>query len=217
MTLSDSSYRALKRLQVATGASPIGLFLLLHLWTNGHALQGAAAFNREVGRIGRLPHLPLIETLLVALPIAVHIGLGLTLARTAQAAEDGRGFPAPWMLVAQRVTGFFLVVYLVFHVWSLRLSPARIAGAPDLFALTAKQLAEPGWFAFQSMGVAAAAFHFGNGLVATAGPWGLNLPPRARRIVAGLGAAAFAGLTLAGIGALFAFSNPAMRWLERAR
>ncbi len=217
MTVSDATYRTLKRLQVATGVLPIGLFLLLHLFTNGHALQGPESFNEAVAGIGRIPALPWLEALGIALPMLAHIALGLVLAQTAQAAEDVRGFPAPWMQAAQRGSGFFLVVYVVFHVWSTRLSPARLGGETDLFRLMAKQLGEPGWLLFHALGVTAAAFHFGNGLTGCAGPWGLDLGPRAERRAARLGFAAFVALALFGLNALLAFVHPSLRWLAGAR
>lgn len=214
MPISDRTYSTLKRIQILTGALPVGLFLLLHLYTNGHAIQGATAFNRYVQRLWKLPFVPALELAGIAAPLAAHVALGILVGRTAQAAEDARGFPAHWMMVAQRVTGFVLVVYVVFHVWSTRLSPARLGGETDLFGLMSRQLAAPGWLAFHILGVIAAAHHFGNGLAAVAGPWGLDLGPAARRRAARTGVAAFVLLSLFGVNALLAFVHPAWRWLE---
>jgi succinate dehydrogenase / fumarate reductase cytochrome b subunit len=217
MTVSDSTYRTLKRLQLATGVVPIGLFLLLHLLTNGQAIEGPGAFNGAVARIWRIPHLPLLETLAIVLPLLAHIGIGLAVATAGQAAEDTRGFPAPWMQPAQRATGLFLVVYVVFHVWSTRLSPARLGGATDLFLIMAKQLAQPGWMMFQMMGVIAAAVHFGSGLVACAGPWGLALGTRGTRVASRAGVALAIAISLVGVNALLAFLHPSLRWLAPSR
>lgn len=213
MTVTDATYRTLKRLQLATGVLPLGLFLLLHLFTNGHAIEGPGAFNDAVARIWRIPFLPLLEALAIVLPLFAHIGIGIAVAMTGQAAEDTRGFPAPWMQAAQRATGLLLVVYVVFHVWSTRLSPARLGGAADLFLLMAKQLGQPGWLMFQLMGVIAAAVHFGNGLVACAGPWGLALGARGTRIASRTGIALAIVISLVGVNALLAFLHPSLRWL----
>ncbi|MGH7730165.1 MAG: hypothetical protein ACRENJ_02845 [Candidatus Eiseniibacteriota bacterium] len=214
MALSDRSYARLKRLQIWTGVLPVGLFLLSHLVTNARAIAGAEVFDRAAAQIWRIPYLVAIELVAIALPMVLHVVLGVTLALTPQAASDARGYPRPWMLVAQRATGFFLVVYVVFHVSATRLSLARLRGTQELFDLMARQLENPAVFAFHAAGVVAAAFHFGNGLVGLAGPWGLDAGPRVRSAAARLGFAAFVVLSLVGLHALLAFVHSAFRWLE---
>ncbi len=217
MQVSDRAYSRLKRLQIWTGALPVGLFLLSHLATNARAVAGAEGFDRAAEQIGRIPHLGAIELVAIALPMLLHVVLGIALATTAQAAEDQQGYPRPRMLLAQRASGFFLVIYVVFHVWSTRLSPDRLPDGRDLFALMARQLAHPGVLAFHAAGVLAAAFHFGNGVVGLAGPWGLNAGTRGRAFAGRVGLAAFIVLSLVGLQALLAFVIPALRWLEPHR
>ena len=214
MRVSDRGYATLKRVQIWTGVVPVGLFLVSHLATNSRALAGAAAFDRAAAAIGRIPGLMAIELAAIALPMLLHVALGVALGTTAQAAEDARGYPRPWMLVAQRATGFFLVVYVVFHVWATRLAPDRLAGGAGLFDLMARRLSNPGVLAFHMAGVLTAAYHLGNGLVALAGPWGLDAGERGSRLAARAGLAAATLLSLAGLLALLAFVNPAFRWFE---
>jgi len=214
MRVSDHAYRQLKRLQIWTGVIPVGLFLVSHLSTNARAIAGAAVFDRAAEQIAGIPGLQAIEVIAIALPMLVHVGLGVALSTSAQAAGDTRGYARPAMLLAQRASGFFLVVYVVFHVWATRLSPDRLPGGRDLFALMARQLEHPAVLAFHVAGVLSAAFHFGNGLVGLAGPWGLDAGPRGRALAARLGTVAFVVLALVGLGALLAFVNPTFRWLE---
>jgi succinate dehydrogenase cytochrome b subunit len=214
MQVSNRAYAGLKRIQVWTGALPVGLFLLSHLATNARVVAGADAFDRTAEQIGGIPHLAAIEILAIALPMALHVILGIALATTAQAAEDRLGYARPRMLLAQRASGFFLVIYVVFHVWGTRLSPDRHPGGRGLFLLMNDRLSQPGWLAFHAAGVIAAAFHFGNGLVGLAGPWGLNAGERQRVLVGRAGLAAFVLLSLVGLQALLAFVVPGLRWLE---
>jgi succinate dehydrogenase / fumarate reductase cytochrome b subunit len=214
MRVSDRTYSSLKRVQIWTGVVPVGLFLLSHLATNARALAGATVFDRAAEAIGRIPGLMVIEVVAIALPMLLHVGLGVALGTTAQAAGDERGYPRPWMLLAQRASGFYLVVYVVFHVWSTRLSPDRLPGGADLFDLMARRLEHPGVLAYHLAGVLAAAYHLGNGLVALAGPWGLNVGDRGRVFAARAGFATFIVLSLVGMLALLAFVSPAFRWLE---
>lgn len=213
MPLSDSRYARRKRLQIWTGVIPVGLFLLSHLVTNARAIAGAEAFDRAAHAIWRIPGLVAIEVGLIALPMLLHVALGIVLGLAPQAVGDDGGYPRPWMKLAQRATGFFLVVYVVFHVSATRLSVARLTGEQHLFDLMARQLSHPGMLAFHALGVMAAAFHFGNGLIGLAGPWGLNLGPRGRSVAGRVGVVASIGLTLLGLHALLAFVHPAFRWL----
>lgn len=214
MRVSDRGYATLKRWQIWTGVVPVGLFLLSHLLTNARAIAGGAAFDRTAEAIGRIPGLTFLEVAAIAVPMLAHVGLGVALGTTAQAALDDRGYPRPWMLLAQRISGFYLVVYVLFHVWATRLSPERMAGGADLFALMERRLAHPGVLGLHLAGVLAAAYHFGNGLVGLAGPWGLGAGPAGRAFAARAGWAAFVVLSLIGMIALLAFVSPAFRWLE---
>jgi succinate dehydrogenase / fumarate reductase cytochrome b subunit len=214
MRVSDRGYASLKRLQIWTGVLPVGLFLLSHLATNARAIAGGAAFDRTAEALGRVPGLALIELAAIALPMLAHVVLGVLLATTAQAALDERGYPSPWMLWTQRASGFYLVVYVLFHVWGTRLAPERLAAGADLFDLMSRRLSDPGVLAFHMLGVLAAAYHLGNGMVALAGPWGLNAEARGRALAARAGWAAFVVLSLVGMAALLAFVSPAFRWLE---
>jgi succinate dehydrogenase cytochrome b subunit len=214
MPLTDRSYARLKRLQIWTGVLPVGLFLLSHLATNARAIAGAEAFDRGAAQIWRIPNLVAIEVVAIALPMLLHVALGIMLGLAPQAAGDTVGYAQPWRLVAQRASGFFLFVYVVFHVSATRLSVARLRGAQDLFDLMARQLEHPGVLAFHAAGVLAAAFHFGNGLTALAGPWGWNAGPNGRALAARLGVASFVVLSLVGLLALLAFVHPSFRWLE---
>jgi succinate dehydrogenase / fumarate reductase cytochrome b subunit len=214
MQISDRDYARLKRLQIWTGVLPVGLFLISHLSTNARAIAGIQAFDRGAAWIGRLPGIAAFEVVAIALPMLLHVGLGAALATSAQAALDTRGYPRPALLIAQRASGIYLVAYVMFHVWATRLSPDRLAGGRDLFALMARQLEQPVVLTWHVLGVLAAAFHFGNGLTALAGPWGLNAGPRGRAVAARAGWIAAIVLAVAGLAALLAFVDPAFRWLE---
>jgi len=213
MPRSDASYLRLKRLQIWTGALPVGLFLISHLLTNVRAIAGAEVFDRAAHALWRIPGLVAIEVGLIALPMLLHVGLGVVLGLSPQAVDDARAYPRAWMLLAQRASGFFLVIYVVLHVSATRLSVARLSGNPDLFAITAKALANPGVLAFHAAGVVAAAYHFGNGLVALAGPWGLNAGARGQALAGRIGLGAAIALSLIGLVALFAFVSPSFRFL----
>src|SRR5206468_10355648 len=124
MPRSDASYLRLKRLQIWTGALPVGLFLISHLLTNVRAIAGAEVFDRAAHALWRIPGLVAIEVGLITLPMLLHVGLGVVLGLSPQAVDDARAYPRAWMLLAQRASGFFLVIYVVLHVSATRLSVA---------------------------------------------------------------------------------------------
>jgi succinate dehydrogenase / fumarate reductase cytochrome b subunit len=216
LKISDSTYHALRRLHSLSGVVPLGLFLLEHFYTNSVATHGAAAFNHAADDLARIPYVLLLEIFGIALPLLFHMILGIVIATTAQANVTRLGTSRNWMYLLQRVSGVFLAFYIVFHVWSTRLSPAVIAGNADQFAMMNHQLQSPLVFAFYALGVLAASFHFGNGLFGFAIHWGLVTGARAQRAAARVGFAVFLALSLVGLNALLAFVEHPVRLFERA-
>lgn len=213
LILSDRQYQRWRRLQILSGALPVAVFLVFHFLTNGAALAGPDAFNGLAARLDRLPWIRPLEILGVALPIALHVVLGLLLGDTAQGAGDARLYPRPWMMAAQRATGGFLVVYAIFHVWGIRLAPAPESGPRDLFTITRTQLEHPGMFVFYALAVIAASLHLGLGMLAASDEDGA----RARRRTPAPVWIATVLMAAIGLNALLAFVSRPARWLEGPR
>lgn len=211
MKISDRQFVALKRLQVLTGVVPVGLFLLSHFAVNGRAIAGRDAYRSAVHAIARLPWLAGFEVIAIALPLVAHLALGFVLGLTAQGAFE-RAHPDVARRWIQRATGFYLAMFVVIHVWSLRLSPDRRAET-DLFALVAAQLRHPASFVLNALAVIAAALHFSIGWSALFGPNAFTLSPggvRASRVAGLAGGVILAGL---GLNALLAFVWSPAQWL----
>ena len=216
MRVTDRDYQRLRRLQLLTGVVPLGLFLVSHLAINSRAISGPAAYQLSVEAIARLPWLNAIELIAIALPLALHVALGAVIATTRQAAFEP-AWPnerARWL---QRATGVYLSIYVIFHVWAIRLAPARLAGQKPLFELMAAQLAHPLVWILQAVAVVAAAAHFSMGLLALAGPHGWPLAPQALSRLRVAAALSFALLSALGVGSLAAFVWPAARLMAGAR
>lgn len=215
MRISDSTYDTLRRLHSLSGVVPVGAFLLEHLYTNSFALQGAARFNHAAAELAGIPYVTLVELGAIALPILFHMTLGVMIATTMQANTWRHGTPRNAAYVLQRVTGLFLVVYIVYHVWATRFSPEVLSGDGDLFALMQRHLRNPGILAFYIAGVVAAAYHFGNGLFGFAIHWGIATGARAQRRAAWFGFAVFVVLALVGVNSLLAFVGHDLNWFQR--
>ena len=214
MKLSDSTNYTLRRLHSLSGVVPIGAFLLEHFFTNSRAIQGAAAFDKAAHELGSLPYVVLLEAFGIWLPILFHMVLGVLIATTADAKPFGPGGMARLQYGLQRLSGIFLVVFIVYHTWSTRFS-AEAMSAPSLFEYMADHLSNPGVFWFYALGVVSACFHFGNGLFGFAIHWGLATGRNAQRWAARIGFAVFLALALAGINSLFAFVGKGVPLFEK--
>lgn len=188
-----------------TGLVPLAVFLIEHLAVNALALGGPRPYASATAAIARLPGLAWLEGFGIALPLLVHMALGVLIATELPA--GGNPDAAGWRTWSQRATGLYLMVYVLFHVWSTRLSPDALAGRADLYVTMSREAAHPAGFALHALGVLAAAWHLGNGVPRAAARWGLGARPAALRWSARAGLALFGLLSLAGIASLGAFAR----------
>ncbi len=216
MRVSDSTYYTLRRLHSLSGVFPVGVFLLEHLFTNSFALQGPAKFNEAAAALGTIPYVVLVELLGIGVPILFHMVLGVIIATTMQANVGRHGYPRNWGYLLQRITGLFLVAYIVYHVWSTRLSPEILAGEHDMFGLMQRHLSNPGILTFYVLGMLSAAYHLGNGLFGFAIHWGIATGKKAQTMAARLAFAVFLVLALVGINSLLAFVGKDVKWFQKS-
>ncbi len=215
MSMSDRTANTLKRLHSLTGVLPIGAFLAFHLFINAKAVQGPASYRAATDEIAKLPFVALIEVVAIGLPILFHMVLGLLIVTSGQANLGRFRYERNWGYGLQRASGLFLVLFIIYHVWSSRFAPEAMSPGGDLFALMQKQLSNPAVFLFYVLGVASAAFHLGNGLFGFAIHWGLTTGRHAQRQAARFGYAVAIVLTLIGVNALLGFVGRGVRLFER--
>ncbi len=123
----------------------IGLvvYLFIHLFTNSQAAlyigDDGKGFIHAVNAIHDIPYLQIVEILLIALPILIHIAYGIHRLRLSKAnsfATDGSTpslpeYPRNKAYTWQRITSWFLIVGILAHVIHMRFveSPLAAAGA----------------------------------------------------------------------------------------
>ena len=212
MTFSERTTYNLRRWHSLTGILPIGLFLLFHLFINSKSLQGQQSYEAAATGIASLPYVVVLELLVIGVPILFHMVLGVVIATSAQWGVRTYRYERGWAYVVQRVTGLFLVLFIIYHVWTTRLATGP---GTDLFELMRKSLANPGIFVFYVLGVTAAAYHLGNGLFGFAIHWGIAVTRPAQRRAAMSGTLVFVVLTLVSINALLGFEGMGVRLFER--
>jgi succinate dehydrogenase / fumarate reductase cytochrome b subunit len=215
MSVSERTANTLRRLHSLTGVLPIGLFLCFHLFINSKAVQGHLAYTAAADELAKLPYVILLELFAIALPIVFHMVLGILIVVNGQMNTPRFPYERNWAYVLQRVSGVYLVFFLIFHVWTTRFSATAVSGG-DLFTLMSRQLARPGVFVLYVLGVVSAAYHLGNGLFGFAIHWGIATGRHAQRQAARLALAVSLVLALVGINSLLGFTGHGLRLFERA-
>lgn len=240
----------LRRLHSLTGVLPIGLFLIAHLTTNSSVLWGQFAlrgekppvdgmggayyFQKEVTWINeQIPHLLLIEIALW-LSIAFHSIYGFYIVSTGKSNVNRYRYGSNWRYWLQRVSGYIGVLYIFYHVATLRwgwtfLIPGGTAWshhyASSTMALALRGAADSitgiGVLVslFYLLGVSMLVFHFANGLWTWAITWGLTISKSAQQrwgyVCAGLGAGLMVMAWASVLGFLFLDVNKAKQLEEK--
>ncbi len=191
-------------LHSATGVIPVGAFLLVHLWLNAHALQGRAAYDDLPGRIQRSSWLFALEVVFVQVPLLFHAGFGAWVIANPMERPRHPALAAhskSWSKPLQRVTGGVTFGFVAYHVWVLRFAQAlgRLRPADYYPTLTetlstTSALGVPFAAMAYLFGLAAASYHFANGVVRCCLGYGLVTTARGARLLS-LGCG-FCGLAL---------------------
>jgi len=192
------------RLHSLAGIVPLGLFLLEHFYSNGVAMLGGEQYNLQIERLHSIPFLWLLEIVLVAIPLLYHAGYGIYTAFAARYNLGAYSYWRNWLFFLQRVSGMITLVFVAYHLWSLRLANLFF-GVPIHFDTVQDHLSSPFVFVFYVIGVVAATFHFTNGLASGLVTWGITIGKRSQRIASYAMFALFVVLSAFGIGTLMAF------------
>lgn len=226
----ERNHFLLRRLHSLTGIVPVGVFLIEHLLTNSAAFgwfgwfnAGPDKFNEDVHWIHNLPFLPMLEIFGIFLPLAFHAGYGIVIALSAQPNSGVYGYGANRRYTLQRATAWITLIFIVVHLLKFRFAhlvgwgPEYMSHAlPDKFEITRHGLQQwtpfgmviPAWitFAFYGVGLAAAVFHFCNGIWTASISWGITIGEKAQQRV-GLACCGLAAVLLTWGGAsLYAFA-----------
>lgn len=195
--MNNSNYFLLRRLHSLLGVFPLGVFLFNHLLTNSTGIISADFFEHKVYLIHLLgPALPIVEAVMIFIPLALHIAIGIYIAT--QAKYESRGVMGKlgrnWAYNFQRYSGWVALVFIVYHVLHLRFLHPDIAQIP--FSVT---LAEMFWgpaailfIPAYIVGGLSVIFHFANGLCTFCMSWGITVSEESQKTVTyaagGLGA-----------------------------
>ena len=199
----------LRRLQQLTGILPLAVFLGEHFFTNAHAIAGARSFDDAVARLHDMPYLWVMEIAVVIGPLLFHSIYGFFVTREARPNNDEYSHYQNLAYMAQRITGVILFLFIAFHVYETRvqdvLHQLGWGGEHVDYAYMANYFS-PLWVkSIYTVGLAAVAFHLGNGLFNFTFHWGITVSEKAQRGMMGVAIAASVIIFAIGMNILFAF------------
>jgi succinate dehydrogenase / fumarate reductase cytochrome b subunit len=200
-----------RRLHSLLGVIPLCLFFVTHALTNFQAAEGGPErFRSAVNFINNLPILPVLEFVLIWVPLVFHGIYGLYVAYQSNLNTGRYGYGRNWAFALQRISGVITLIFVSWHVYETRIQVMLGNIGHEDFGQVMHNIATNGLaFALYTIGVLAAAFHFANGLWAFFVSWGVTVGPRAQRVSSWFWMGVFvivAGMFLA---ALIAFRSEA--------
>jgi succinate dehydrogenase / fumarate reductase cytochrome b subunit len=189
-----------RRLHSLTGIIPVGAFLIEHiLVSNATAINGPAAYARQVRFLASMPMVIALEAFGIWLPIAFHALYGFYIWYRGDSNVVSYPWQGNWMYTLQRWTGVVIFAYIGWHVWHLRFAGIDLHQHPGAsFGKVQHELAEPAFLVFYIVGLLAASWHFSYGLWLFCAKWGITVGEKARRRFLVLCVLLF--LTISGVG-----------------
>lgn len=175
----------LRKLHSFTGLFPIMGFFFVHLYINSGILYGVdpvtgtpERYNKVIDFMESTFYLPYIEWLFIFIPLGYHAIYGLIIILWQSSYNLFRyNYSRNWWYVIQRVSGFIIFLFLLWHLWELRVAKALgIIGPHQFFNhLMNSNLfgSRLGYLVAYTIGVIAASFHVSNGLWGFAFSWGI--------------------------------------------
>ena len=215
MAIKFSNTFLLRKLHQLTGIVPLGVFFLVHMFTNSKAMNGEASFVKAVEEIHGLPFLLLLEIFGIFLPLLFHSVYGVIISAEARNNVLSYSYGRNWFYLFQRITGIYLFVFLLFHILNFRfglipgLNLTPIAGNADkAFAIVSAEFQITWVLIVYILGVLATAWHLAYGIFLFAVDWGIVIGQKAQQITL-YGCIALAlGLGFVGVNATVAFLRP---------
>ncbi len=187
----DKHHFLLRRLHSLSGVLPVGVFVIMHLFTNFQILVGN--FQHEVEFIHSMPALLAIEITLW-LSIGFHAALGFYYTFTGRVNNRTYNYGGNWRYTLQRVTGMLALAFIFIHIATLRWgwtfasvidTPFFVKGPngiPLVTVSTAIALQHSKIIALiYIIGVFSVVYHWSNGLWTAAITWGLTVSDQAQK------------------------------------
>ena len=182
------AYFLLRRLHSLTGLV-FGGYLVVHLIVNATIAQAGAVYGVQVRKIHELPLLWALEWGLIFTPIIYHTVYGVWIILTGQPNNPSYPYSKNWFYLLQRISAIVIVLFMVFHVLSLKygafgwispdlqFDPHRATQTVHAHLNTSILVA---WIIYP-LGILASCYHLANGFWTAAITWGLTVSAGSQR------------------------------------
>lgn len=189
------------------GLLPLGIYVVLHLWTNVSSLGGPCAFNTALHASRNHPAFLVLEILL-GISIVLHTTVGIALMLKWRANNRRSPFFGNIKFLLQRLSGIGLLLFIIAHVINARIRPSLDGRGSESYHGMREALHEPLTLAVYLLGVFGVSYHLANGLWSFCITWGLTVTPQAQRKSQFASFVLFAGLVVLSGCVLYGFFQP---------
>ena len=187
-TLGGHRHFLLRRLHSLTGLV-FGGYLVVHLLVNATMAQFSRehdVFQMQVDKIHSLPILWAVEWAFIYLPILFHTVYGIWITFTAQPNPTQYPYGKNIFYTLQRTSAIVIVLFMIFHVFSLKYGwfGPNLAFDPKAASASVHRHMEVSgfitWFVYP-IGILASCYHLANGFWTAAITWGLTISAGSQR------------------------------------
>lgn len=198
----------LKRLMSILGLFPLGIYVVLHLWTNLASLGGPTTYNHALLASRSHPTFLALEVLL-ALAFLAHIVIGIIIVIKWRPNNLRVRKFSNLKFMLQRITGMGILLFLVVHVYNARISPAmKQAGGMENWHGMRKALHEPLTLIVYILALLGVSFHLANGFWTFLLTWGVTVTPKAQKIAQAISAILLVTLLAMSAVTIYGFLQP---------
>jgi len=197
----------MRRLHSLTGIIPVGAFLIEHiLYSNAIAIQGPAAYAKQVRFLGSLPLVIGLEAFGIWLPILFHALYGFWIWFKGSPNLIRYSWMGNWMYSLQRWTGAIAFAYILTHTYTMRFSGIDLHLYPGAaFGKVQSEVLQTGSFVWYVVGLLCASWHFSYGVWLFCAKWGVITGEKARKRFLAISMALFVLISGVGLASLMAF------------
>jgi succinate dehydrogenase / fumarate reductase cytochrome b subunit len=204
MTMNRDRQFLWLRLHSLSGVVPVGLFVLLHFYSNSFSTKGAEAYDAHLRSLDALPFMRIVEILLIYAPILFHAGLGIVITLRGQANVQAYPYLGNWRYLLQRLSGVGVLLFVGAHVYKTQLEP-WMGGFTIDFAHMQEAMGEPLTFGVYLLGILGTAYHLANGLWTFCITWGITVSRASQRRLTALAVILFLFIFLVGLNNMVGF------------
>lgn len=195
--MSAKSNFLIRRVHSLLGIIPIGIFICVHFCLNSSVfLNGFSTYEITIAGMKSIPLIVVAELVIIAIPILFHGIYGIWIVYLAKNNALKFNYYRNWMFYLQRITAVITLIFVLVHVYTLRLMQHEPAAVINTLV---NHLQNPLYFVLYIIGVLAAMFHFANGFFTFLISWGITIGEHSQNVFSRISALVFVALGVWGV------------------